>query len=230
MPIKFKENPRTGAENKRVENGGEMHLPFALLVDTSGSMEVSVDKLNEGLRMFGELLKEDSQAVGRVEISIITYDDDARVLVPFGPAYDYEAPRVTCGGMTAMHEAVDLALREIEARKEQYKETQTPYYRPWIINMSDGAPNDTDNGAFARLKKAQEDKHCTYFSVAIGESANIPLLKSLSIQNKVLKVDREDLKSVFVWLSNSLSKTSNSNPGDKVPLPDPRDYQIEIEA
>lgn len=228
MPIKFKEHPRAGEENKRVENAGEMHLACIILADSSASMDE--EQLNQGLKLFGELLREDSQAVGRVEPCVITYDDEAEVLVPFGPAYDFEVPRISCGGMTSMHKAVDLALQELEARKGQYKATQTPYYRPWIINMSDGAPNDADNGAFERLKKAQKDKHCTYFSVAIGESADVSLLKSLSIQNKVLKVNKEDLASVFVWLSNSLSKTSNSNPGDKITLPDPRDYQIEIEA
>ena len=97
MPL-FRENPRGGTLNKPVENGGEIHLPCVVLVDTSGSMASVKDQLRQGLTEMVEAL--DDQARGRVEFCVITFDDDARVLVPFGPAYDYEVPRFDCDGMT----------------------------------------------------------------------------------------------------------------------------------
>ena len=99
-----------------------------VLVDTSGSMDRVKDQLHEGLVALAEAL--DDQARGRVEFCVISFDDDARILVPFGPAYDFEAPRLDCDGMTAMHAAVELGLSELEARKDQYKANQTAYYRP----------------------------------------------------------------------------------------------------
>ncbi len=229
MP-KFKEYPRGGSENGMIENPGEMHLPCVVLVDTSGSMASSMKQLHEGLEAMGETLREDPQALGRVEFCIIAFDDSAKIVVPFGPAYDYVVPELTCGGLTAMHAAVDVALEELEARKSQYKQNQTAYYRPWIFMLTDGFPNDADNGSFGRLMQSQKDKHCTFFPVGIGDEVDMDLLKSLKLEGYALKATRENFKGAFVWLSNSLSRTSNSNPGTKVKLENPKEVQIEIDS
>ena len=44
-----------------------------------------------------------------------------------------------------MGEAIDEAIELVEARKSWYKVTGQPYYRPWIINMTDGEPTDIPN-------------------------------------------------------------------------------------
>lgn len=217
-------------ENKRPENPGEIHLPCIVLVDTSGSMGSAMKELNEGLVAMGEAIKEDSLAVGRVEYSIITFNDKAQVVVPFGPAYDYEAPRLECGGMTAMHEAIDLALDMLEKRKREYEAGGIPYLRPWIFMMTDGKPNDVDNGSFERLIQAQKEKHCTFFPMGIGGDYDKNTLKYLSTSGIVLSASKDNFKESFVWLSNSVSTTSSSRPDEKVNLPNPGDYQITIEA
>jgi uncharacterized protein YegL len=56
------------------------------------------------------------------------------------------------------------------------------------------------------------------------------LLKSLKTDNVILTASKENFKGAFVWLSNSLSRTSSSNPGQKVTLQNPGDYQLDIEA
>lgn len=224
----FREHPRGGIANSPIENGGEIHLPCVVLIDTSGSMNIVKDQLHEGLVDLVESL--DDQARGRVEFCIIGFDDDARILVPFGPAYDFEAPNLDCDGMTAMHAAVELGLSELEARKDQYKSHKTAYYRPWMFLLTDGGSNDADNGSFGRLLQSQKDKHCTFFPVGIGNNVDTELLKSINIDGIVLTASKENFKGAFVWLSNSLSRTSCSNPGQKVKLPNPGDYQLEIEA
>lgn len=224
----FRKHPDGGGDYSPIENGGEMHLPCAVLVDTSSSMEPVKEQLREGLTVLSEAL--DDQARGRVEFCIISFDNSARVLVPFGPAYDFEVPKLECVGMTAMHAAVKLGLEQIETRKSQYKANQTSYYRPWIFLLTDGGANDTDNGSFEELMHAQKGKHCTFFPVAIGDSADKNLLKSMQADGRVLSARKEDFTGAFEWLSNSLSRTSNSNSGDRVKLPNPNDYQLEIEA
>lgn len=226
MGLYFEEHPRDGKDNSLIENKGEMHLPCVVLVDTSGSMSGSTEQLHNGLVELGEAL--DEQAKGRVEFCIVAFDDKARIVQPFGPAYDYVAPELSCGGMTAMHEAVDFALGELEARKSQYKENCVSYYRPWIFLLTDGGATDSDNGAFGRLIQSQRDKHCTFFSVGIGNGVDWSLLKSLNIDGKTLKASKENFEGAFVWLSNSLTKVSSSNPGTRVGLENPQDYQISV--
>lgn len=226
---RIREYPRNGSLNGEVENGGETHLPCVVLVDTSDSMSSAVTELNEGLVLLGEALKEDPQALGRVEFCIITFDDKAHIMVPFGPAYDYQAPTVNCGGMTAMHQAVGMALDQLEIRKQQYRNCGTTWNRPWIFMLTDGAPNDNDNGEFQALLDAQRDRHCTFFPMGIGNEVNMDVLKSLVYKGFVLKATKENFKKCFVWLSNSLTVTSSHNPGERASIPNPANYGATLE-
>lgn len=214
-----------GEHNKPIINPGEAHLPVVLLVDTSYSMERVKEKIRQALIDFGEAIKDDERAVGTAEIMIITFDSEARVIEPFGSAYDYEVPEIKCYGMTAMHSAVDLALKEIEARKKQYGQ-DINYYRPWLYLITDGKPNDEDNGAFERLLQAQTDKHCIFFPIALGDTADLKLLGTLREDHLVFKASKEDFAKAFEWLSNSIITASNSHTGDIITLEDPINYGI----
>lgn len=230
--MSINEFPRNGALNGKVENTGETHLPCVVLVDTSGSMSSAVSELNEGLELLGQALREEPQALGRAEICIITFDDEPCILVPFGPAYDYQAPKVSCGGRTAMHEAVGLALKQLEIRKQQYNDCHTVYNRPWLFMLTDGVPTDADNGEFQALRNAQRDGHCTFFPMSVGNEVDMNLLKSLVYDKKkgfVLTATKENFKDCFVWLSNSLSVTSSHNPGEKASIPNPGNYGMVLE-
>lgn len=225
---KVKEYPRGGVANKIIENKAEMHLPCVVLLDTSSSMRHVQEQLKEGLNTLVSSLNSDAQ--GRVEFSVIAFDDKARIIEPFGPTYDFETPNIDCDGMTAMHDAVDLGLSEIEARKTQYKEKKVPYYRPWIFLLSDGEPTDRDNGAFERLIESQKGKHCIFYPVAIGEEANTDLLKSLNKDGLVLIASKENFIGAFEWFSNSLSRSSGSIRGQEIELDNPGNYQLKVEV
>jgi uncharacterized protein YegL len=226
----FKEYPRGGSANGEIVNPQEIHLPCVIVVDTSGSMSSAMQQLHEGLSALGEAIKDDPQAVGRVEFCIIAFDDKARIVHPFTSAYDFEAPQLDCGGMTSTHEAIDLALSELNARKAQYKAEQTPYYRPWIYLLSDGGSNDTDNGAFQRLLEAQRNKGCVFFPVGIGSQINREELKSLREDGLIFTATKEDFAGAFTWLSSSLPVVATSQPGQQVALPEPGKHQLVIDV
>lgn len=224
----MKEYPRGGAMNGDIINRTEMHLPCVVLVDTSSSMSGVKDQIERGLDTLVNSL--DDQAKGCVEFCIIGFDDNAKIIAPFAPVYQFYRPIIDCDGMTAMHAAVDLGMSEIEARKAQYKQEHVPYYRPWIFLLTDGGANDPDNGAFEKLLDFQKDKHATFFPVAIGEDADIGLLKTLREDGLVLKASKENFVNAFVWFSNSMSRVSNSKGEKTVNLPNPGDYQLAVEV
>ena len=220
-----------------IQNKGEVHLPCAALVDISGSMSISMNELNEGLKLLVKSIQEDEIASGRVELSIIAFGDRAKEVLPFGPITAVEAPVVTSdGGMTHMHEAVGLALDLIEKRKSEYKAAGTPYYRPWIFMLTDGAPNDDDHGEFERLKRAQQEKKTTFYGIGIGENANKQLLKDLNKDGICFSASATEFRKAFLWLSTSVSMITNSTPDTKVQLENPNnnpakyDKQIVCEA
>ena len=218
------EFPRGGRANGGIDNAGESHLPCVVLADTSLSMSDAVADLNKGLVEMGEQIKENNEARGKVEICVIQFDDSARIVKAFGSMYDYKAPVLDAGGTTHMHEAVDAAINEIQIRRKQYKELGVSSLKPWIFLMTDGAPTDTNNGAFDRLAKLQEEDGWNYFPVAVGNHADVDFLKRNNAKGFVLTAGKDRFDSVFEFLSDSLSMVSVGNPGSTESVR-PTDYE-----
>jgi len=209
-------------------NSGEEHLPCVVLVDTSSSMKAYEKELNEAVREMKMSICEDDMARGRVELCLVTFDDHAEVAVPFGPAESFEAPYLSCDGMTSTHEAVALAIREAEERKALYKEQNILYKQPWIWLFTDGGSNDKDNGSFEELLKLQNDKKCVFFGVGIGSEVNTAELKGMHKNGMILKVSKESFKAAFEYLSQSVRGASFRKAGQSFNLPAPP-QQITIE-
>ncbi len=202
-----------------VTNHGERHVPVVLLVDKSGSMSgAPMAELNQGLIEFGIALQEDSLALGRAEVSVISFDSKVHTDVSFRPAANYQAPTLTANGGTSLNQAIEVGLDAIEARKAEYRAQGVSYYRPWLFVLTDGEPTDThrEKSARNRLQSAIESKKITYLPMGIGPMANISKLQSYypasANSRPVLKADAKNFKEAFVWLSNSIGVVSNSNP------------------
>jgi uncharacterized protein YegL len=106
-------------------------------------------------------------------------------------------------------------------RKKLYKDNGTPYYRPWIFLITDGAPTDNDawKAAATRIKDEESRKGVAFFSVGV-EGADMEVLKQLSAREP-LPLKGYSFREMFVWLSASLSKVSQSQPDQQVPLAPP---------
>lgn len=218
-----------GEENGRIINSGQAHLACAVLVDTSSSMASASNEVAQGLNALRDALEDDPQAQGKVELCVISFNDVADVVTPFHSAIEFTPPTdLSYGGTTAMHAAVDLAMGELDARKAQYRNAGTTYYRPWIFLLTDGGANDADNGAFDRLLEYQRGKHGIFFPLAIGPSADRSLLASMQEDNLVLTATKSSFAGAFKWLSDSLTSTSRSKPGDDVELPITEEHQFSV--
>ena len=220
MAIRIPENKAVGSATKK--------LPCVILVDTSGSMTHDADKLASGMSELKDYLVNDEMASSSVEVSIVTFDNNARVVEPFGPINELNVPSFNCTGMTAMHAAVDVGLDAINKRRKEYREYGVTSYRPWMYMLTDGGANDADNGAFDKLRDRQENKKLIFFPVAIGSGVNKQLLASLRPDHTIFSIDRESIVGAFQWLSDSLSSVSTTGSG-AVTLSDPEEYGIERE-
>lgn len=211
-----------------IQNPGEQHMPCVVLIDTSGSMAGHERELEEALREMKETIMEDDIARGRVEVSIITFDDDVKEIVPFGPISAMQIPHLDCGGMTHTHQAIDLALRRVEERKNEYKSMNIVYNQPWIWLFTDGHANDSDNGAYDRLLQAQNNKKCVFYGVGIGNDVDEKELGRLHKKGMILKVSKESFKAAFELLSVSVTAASSHKPGETAQQPIPADVNIKF--
>lgn len=208
--VEFAENP-------------EPRCPCILLLDTSGSMSgAPINALNEGIKVFKEELNRDELAAKRVEVAIITFDSSVKIVQDFVTADQFEPTELTASGLTQMGAALEKALEMISNRKSLYRNHGITYYRPWIFMITDGAPTDTDEvieRVKARIKDEEAKKSFALFAVAV-ENADITKLAEIVVRTPV-KLKGLYFREMFLWLSASMGRVSQSRPDEQVPLPSP---------
>lgn len=211
--------------NEELVTNPTARVAVCLCLDTSGSMGGErIEELNKGCSLFFDAIKEDETALYAAEVCIVTFGgDSANCLSDFSSlSITKEPPILTASGMTPMGEGVNLALDKLELRKNEYKSKGVDYYQPWLVIMSDGEPN----GDPSELKRAKErtvalvnSKKLTVFAIGIGNEANMmENLSDFSPKRPPLKLQGLKFREFFSWLSASVSRTSQSTPGENVKL------------
>jgi uncharacterized protein YegL len=200
----------------------EPRLPCVLLLDTSSSMAGKpIAELNEGLRLYKSELLADPLAAKRVEVALISFGGDVRVVSDFATTENFHPPALAASGHTPMGSAITQALDMVEQRKASYRANGIPYFRPWLFLITDGAPTDEWRPAARRVKDGEENRGFAFFVVGV-EGADFEVLRQVSCRAP-LKLQGLRFRDLFQWLSNSQRSVSHSTPGDqdKVPFKDP---------
>jgi uncharacterized protein YegL len=200
----------------------EPRCPCVLVLDTSGSMQgEKIDALNAGLRAFRDDLLRDPVASKRVEIAVVAFDDEVRVVQDFVTADRFEPPTLTAQGLTRMGVAIHTALDMVQERKARYNEVGVTYYRPWVFMMTDGDPQGElftfVNDAGRRARKEESDNRVVFYTVAV-EGADIRRLTRMGLRTP-LRLKGLKFEEMFVWLSRSMHAAAGSKAGRKVSLP-----------
>ncbi len=189
-------------------------------VVTGGSSRI--DELQKGVELFLAAIREDEVAMYAAEIAIVTFNDRAECLRNFaGVDTQPEVPAMEPKGNTALGEGVSLALDLLESRKQQYKDTGVDYYQPWLVIMSDGYPNGDSRvleDAIAKTADLANNKKLAVFSIGIGAEADMKTLTRFSPKRPALRLQGLKFREFFEWLSQSVSRTSQSMPGDNIKL------------
>ena len=205
-------------------NNPEPRCPCVLLLDTSGSMQgPAIEALNAGLKAFKEDLVKDALAARRVELALVTFDSEVRVLQEFVTADQFQPPTLTAQGTTHMGSAIHKALDMIQARKTQYKASGVSYFRPWVFMIADGKPEGESEElvqqAAQRVKDDETGKRVVFFAVGV-EKADMVRLSQLVVRAPV-KLVGLNFVEMFVWLSRSTQGVARSKADDQVALPPP---------
>ena len=192
-----------------------------LVLDVSGSMRGEpINELNNGLQEFYNQVVKDETASQRLEVSIMTFNQAVQTLQEPALVDNFTMPTLTANGSTALVDAVNEAIDKVEARKNWYKQTEQKYYRPWIILMTDGEPDDGQDvyGLATRIKSGVEGGHYVFMSVGI-EGANMKTLQTLQGEGMApAKLKGLEFKSFFKWLSASMETIVNHVEGEQVDL------------
>ena len=209
--VEFAENP-------------EPRCPCVLLLDTSGSMQgAPIAALNEGLRQFQANLGQDALASRRVEVAVVTFNSEVKIAADFITADQFDAPVLTAQGMTHMGGAIHRALDMLQSRKAQYRANGVAYYRPWVFLITDGAPQGEPDEVIAqaaqRIRDDEAAKRVAFFAVGV-ENADMGRLATIAVRAPV-KLIGLNFVEMFVWLSASMARVSQSQVDEQVALPPP---------
>ena len=202
----------------------EARCPCVLLLDTSSSMEGEpILALNQGLRAFKEDLCKDPLASRRVEVAVVCFDSEVRVVQDFITADQFEPPGLTAQGSTLMGSAIRKGLDMLSARKAQYKAAGVLYYRPWVFMITDGEPHGETEELLQqvaqRVREEEEAKRVALFAVGV-DKADMRRLSQLVVRTPV-KLRGLNFVEMFVWLSRSAQAVSHSKMSEQVALPPP---------
>jgi len=227
----FEENKITGVETPEVFPLAVKRCPVVIILDTSSSMTNNnkIKELNDGVRILKEALDEDETASSSVDIAIIemggqkaTLSQEFIQLEDWKANHDYQA-----NGITPMKEAIEIAIEQIQKRKEIYDKEGVSYYRPLLMILSDGVPTDK-NGRFDsnwkefsdKLNDLKSNKKVVSYTFFIGQENDIEakeIMKELAsvVDGSVLSyklTQKETIKNIFLWLSSSIKIiVSNKN-------------------
>lgn len=184
--------------------------PCVLVLDTSSSMSgEAIKQLNEGVQYFIQSLNENEVAACSVEIAVVTAGSSVSQQLPFTNVMNIEGiQHFPASGMTPLGGAVDMALNMLEERKREYQRNGVAYFQPWMVMISDGAPNDAWQNAAAQAKKLSSDRKLVSLIIGV-EGADMNTL-SLFSNRPALKLQGLKFQEFFEWLSASMSRVSNS--------------------
>lgn len=121
-------------------------LPVYLLLDTSGSMRGEpIEAVNTGLRVMLSSLRQDPHALETVHIAIITFDAEAKLLVPLTALDELQSPEITTpeSGPTHLGLALELLTRQLRQDLIRSTPERKGDWAPFLFVMTDGKPSDT---------------------------------------------------------------------------------------
>lgn len=210
-------------------------VPICLCLDCSPSMSgkpelgappdtigVPIDELNDGVRLFFNTIKNDEIAKYSAEIAIVAFSGVAELVLDFNYIENVEVPTLELDlkrGGTSIGEAVRLAIDALERRKQEYKHAGVDYYQPWLILMTDGYPTDDSHIPISqKIKSLVLDKKLVVFPIGIGSGSDMDVLKMFSPTRPPLRLKGLNFREFFEWLSQSVSRVSQSTPSEKVKL------------
>lgn len=210
----------TAATQQYEEENYEQKCLCVLVLDTSGSMNAngSIKELNDGLVAFKNDTMQDPVTRDRLEVAIVSFNSKVDVVQQPDILPNIQIPTLQASGQTQLVAAIEKAQEIIDTRKQYYKSQGIPYYRPWIVVMTDGDPYPAGQdvaGIAAKIKADAADKKYVFFIIGIGNEVQDSVLTTLATPEfPAARMDAVKFSEFFTWLSASASVVVNDNAGN----------------
>lgn len=189
-------------------------LPLILLVDTSSSMDNCINELNDSIEKMLSELKEEQSLKAEIHVSFITFGNGgARLHTELTPVNEIVFERFVEGGMTPLGGALKIAKDMIENREI----IPSNSYKPTIIMLSDGGPNDNWEKPFVDFVQTGRTQKCERMSLGIGVNYIYEILEKFSSNKRVFEADEtQKIPDFFKFVTMTMKEKSISETPNKV--------------
>lgn len=190
-------------DNMRADAVAQPYLPVYLLLDTSGSMiGAKLKAVSAGVARLCAFLQLDPRSVATVRLSVVTFDDTAR-MTPLVPISHFSPPRLTPIGKTAL----GAALRELNAALDA---SPPRAYRPLVYLLTDGQPSDEWRPEAERLRHRRDAAPLYIVGLAVGDDADEERIAVVA--DPVFRIDGDweaKLRDYFDWVGASVARVTH---------------------
>ncbi len=149
-------------------------LPVVLLLDVSSSMSGDkIENLNKAVKDMLDTFAQEEKMETEILVSVITFGNQVELQVPYTKASQVQWQGLQANGMTPMGTALKMAKAMIEDKET----TPSRAYRPTIVLVSDGQPNDSWEKPLEDFISEGRSSKCDRMAMAIGRDADETVLK-----------------------------------------------------
>ena len=186
-------------------------IPVLLLLDVSGSMSGDkIYKLNTSIRLMIDSFKKAETNETFIKLAIITFGASVDVHTQLQEVSKIENfTNLSADGATPLGVALKMSKAMIED-KEIFKGRD---YRPAVVLVSDGEPNDEWESPLIDFVSNGRTAKCDRLAIAIGDDANLNVLSKFieGTNNEVLKADNaEEIVNQFKKITMSVTMRMKS--------------------
>ena len=187
-------------------------LPVIVLADVSGSMTVDgkIDNLNGAINDMLDTFRDVEEARSEIFFLAITFGNgQAQVHTPFQAATEVTWSPMQASGDTPMGAAFSLLTRILEDKDQ----IPSRSYRPTIVLVSDGQPNDAWQNPLENLLASPRAGKAFRMAMGIGADADTAMLQRF-LANPEMQVfsasDAQGIQKFFRYVTMSVSSRSRS--------------------
>jgi uncharacterized protein YegL len=197
-------------------------LPVFVLADVSGSMAEAgkIGSLNQGVRELIAALGQAGELFAQPQVGVVTFGGtSAQLHQQLTPATGVRWSDMAADGMTPM----GAAFRTVRAQIEDRAVVPSRAYRPVLVLVSDGQPNDVWEPALDELLTSERGAKADRFALAIGPDADRAMLERFTgNRERVLHVqEAKGILRFFQFVTMSvLTRSRAVQPNQALPPPD----------
>ena len=202
------------AELKSFVRGEARPLPVILLLDRSGSMSGDrIASLNQAISAMIHDFADESGITAEIKVAIISFGGTgAEIECTLTSASEIDYKPLVASGMTPLGSALKQAKELIEDREIVTSRS----YRPMVILVSDGFPNDNWEGPFEEFISEGRTKKCERWALAIGQGCDRDMLQKFIGEGSERLFNAADagcIKQFFKLVTmTTVSKLKSKNP------------------